>query len=96
MSTDFIIHRRGAQQVVIVERSSLFDLDLIDYDNEEPYDYSEGPQKMSARETLDMAAGIIYAVSCMYPEEAETLIAQMNIAGIPATWNRIQRSRGES
>jgi len=93
MSTDFIIHRRGAKQVVIVERSAKFDLDLVDYDGEEPYDYSEGPQQMSADEALNMAAGIIYAVWCQDPKKARTLVDQMTVAGIPDTWNRIQRTQ---
>ena len=94
MSTDFIVHRRGPKQVVIVERSSLFDLDLINYDNEEPYDYSEGPQQMDADEAIHMATGILYAVWCSNPEKIDAWIESMHNAGHPAMWNRIRKSQG--
>ncbi len=93
MSTDFIIHHRGAKQVVIVERSSLFDLDLLDYDNEDGD--IDGPQQMDANEALHMATGILYAVWCSNPEKAEAWAQSMHLAGLPAMWNRSQRSQGE-
>ena len=93
MSTDFIIHHRGLKQVVIVERSSLFDLGLIDYDHDDGY--FDGPQQMSADEALNMAAGIIYAVCCMHPEKAEALVKSL-VNQIPTTWNRICRERGNN
>lgn len=94
MSTQFVIHDEGDKEVVIDERSAKFCLDLYDY----PYDVecgcTEGPQRMTAKEALDMAAGIIYAVWCSYPDEANQLTSEIR-ASIPNYWNRVQWARSQ-
>jgi hypothetical protein len=86
MSTEFIINKRGEKEVSIVEMSSTFCLDLYGYpedglDREEPL--VEGPQRMTADEALNMAARIMYAVWCSYPNKAE-LMAQKLADDIPS------------
>jgi len=76
MSTDFTINQRGNQKVVITERSGRFDLDLCRY-------VSMGPQSMESDEALEMVAGLIYAIWCSHPEEAEALVDGLHNRGIP-------------
>ena len=71
MSTDFTINKRGDKEVVITERSARYDLDLYDYPGVE--DICQGPQQMGPNEALDMAALIIYAVWCSYPDKADAM-----------------------
>jgi hypothetical protein len=70
MSTQFIVHKEGISEVQIEERSSRFCLDLYDWSTEECF----GPQNMEADEALHMAAKIIYAVWCSYPDKADALV----------------------
>jgi len=80
MSTDFVVNKRGDKEVVITERSALYDLDLYGYTWT---DLVEGPQQMSADEALNMATGIIYAIWCSHPDKANA-IAQALAKDIPA------------
>lgn len=77
MSTEFIIHKEGLSEVAIDESSARFSLDLWGFDVEVPEScgpsHCEGPQNMEADETLRMAAKIIYAVWCNYPDKADKL-----------------------
>jgi hypothetical protein len=84
MSTDFTVFKKSGQEVSICERSARFDLDL--YDMSIDGDYIEGPQQMSAQEALDMSIGIIYAVWCSYPDEAEAVVQQL-CKDIPLAWS---------
>lgn len=90
MSTEFVLHKDGDKEVAIVERSARFDLDLTEYYGE---GFVEGPQKMSAQEAMEMAAGILYAVSCSYPEEAEQFIETIDNYGIDVIWTEIAKAR---
>ncbi|MHC4300920.1 MAG: hypothetical protein ACYS7Y_26905 [Planctomycetota bacterium] len=97
MSTSHRIHEAGPknygnpeQEVSICERSARFDLDLYGYP---PDGDTAGPQQMSAGEALDMAAGIIYAVWCSYPDRANEIVESMSFDHIPDVWNRIIRRR---
>ena len=40
-----------------------------------------------------MAAGIIYAVWCSYPDEADAIVQSMGFGHIPEVWNEIGRTR---
>ena len=78
MSTEFILYKDGDKEVTITESSAKFDLDLYGYfDDGDPVPLCEGPQHMSAEAALDMAAKIIYAVWCSYPDEADALAARL-------------------
>ena len=74
MSTQFIIHKEGQAEVQIEERGSRFCLDLYGFP---PGTDFMGPQHMEADETLRMAAKIIYAVWCSYPDKADALVAAL-------------------
>lgn len=92
MSTEHTVLKRGNRDVSIVEGSSKFDLDLWGY----PEDTDTlGPQSMTAEETLNMAAGIIYAVWCSYPDRADDLVDAMAGNRIPEVWNEIVRKQQE-
>jgi hypothetical protein len=73
MSTQFIVYKDGNREIEINESSSKFDLDLYGFSED---DFA-GPQKMEADEALLMAARIIYAVGCSYPDEADALVKDM-------------------
>lgn len=91
MSTDHIVHKAGGRrEVVITERSGRFDLDLYDYPQ---LGSTSGPQQMTASEALNMAVGVIYAVWCSDPDEANALVASMASDHIPDVWNKIVRNR---
>lgn len=78
MSTQFIVHIEGMSEVQIEERSSRFCLDLYDWSCANPVQGDfYGPQHMEADETLRMAAKIIYAVWCSYPDKADALVATL-------------------
>ena len=90
MSTEHIVLKRGDRDVSIVECSSKFDLNLYGYpENIE----ATGPQNMSAKEALNMAAGIIYAVWCSYPDQADALVDTLVDNDIPGAWNKIARKQ---
>ena len=90
MSTEHIILKRDDRDVSILEGSAKFDLDLYGY----PEDADTlGPQNMTAEEALNMAAGIIHAVWCSYPDQAEALVGAMVDNHIPNVWNEIVRKR---
>ena len=81
MSTEFILHKDGAKEVMLAESGAKFDLGLSGY-----HGYSggldflpecEGPQHMSAEDALNMAAKIMYAVWCSYPDEADAMAARL-------------------
>ena len=91
MSTHFTAYKEGHEEIVIVESSAKFDLDLYGYSSDE-HDDVYGGQNMSAKKALDLAAGIIHAVWCSYPDEAEMLIQGMN-EDIPSVWNQIVKER---
>jgi hypothetical protein len=83
MSTEFILHEDDKWTVTICEVSAAFCLDLDGYYEGPDYigavrPYVCGPQHMTAEEALKMAAIIIYAVWCSYPDEAEALAAALN------------------
>ena len=88
MSTEHIILKRGDRDVSILEGSAKFDLNLYGYPEGTP---RSGPQNMSAEEALNMAAGIIYAVWCSCPDQAEALVDVMANNNIPNVWNDIVR-----
>ena len=92
MSTEFTVLKRVNSEVVITESSSCFDLDL--YAVPEGMSAS-GPQSMTAEEALNMAAGIIYAVWCSYPDKADELVDAMANNHIPEEWNEIVRKQQE-
>ncbi|MHC4298021.1 MAG: hypothetical protein ACYS7Y_12020 [Planctomycetota bacterium] len=48
---------------------------------------------MSAREAMEIAAGILYAVSCSYPDEVEKFVEELDGWGLTDTWNAIARAR---
>jgi hypothetical protein len=84
MSTEFILHKDGDKEVTLIESSARFDLDLYGYfgDSEDTTlpDYLPvcgGPQHMPAEDALNMAAKIIYAVWCSYPDEADAIVARL-------------------
>ena len=81
MSTEFILHKDGDKEVTIVERSAKFDLDLYGYTSDNacdgPTPLCAGPRHLSAEDALNMAAKIIYAVWCSYPDEADALAARL-------------------
>lgn len=91
MSTDFILHKDGDKEVAIIERSARFDLDLSGYESIDHF--LDGPQHMSAKEAMEMAAGILYAVSCSYPNEVEAFVKGMDGYGLIETWSVITRAR---
>lgn len=99
MSTTYTIYADRRFDVDIVESSATYSLDIYDDGCEGPYKgfYGTvyGPQYMSAEQALDMAAGIIYAVWCMYQEKAEDLVRAL-AEDIPAEWNQITRKRNQS
>lgn len=81
MSTEFMLHKNGDKEVTIVESGAKFDLDLYGYredmalSDEIPACY--GPQHMSAEDALNMAAKIMYAVWCSYPDKADAMAARL-------------------
>ena len=77
MSTEFILHKDGAREVTIVESGAKFNLDLYSYFDDDTLSMYEGPQHMYVEDTLNMAAKIIYAVRCSYPDEADALAARL-------------------
>jgi hypothetical protein len=79
MSTEFILHKNGDKEVTIVESSAKFDLDLFGYFSvgDEILPMCEGPQHMPAEDALHMAAKIMYAVWCSYPDEADAMAARL-------------------
>jgi hypothetical protein len=77
MSTEFILHKNGDKEVTIVESSAKFDLDLYSYFDDGEMSMYEGPQHMSAEDALHMAAKIMYAVWCSYPDEADAMAARL-------------------
>jgi len=64
-------------------------MDLLGYPSDEDGDVL-GPQKMSDQAALKLAAGIIYAVWCSYPDEAEALVEDLSV-DIPTAWHYIKR-----
>ena len=74
MSTQFIVYKKDRSEIQIEERSSRFCLDLYDFPSRDEF---FGPQHMEADETLRMAAKIIYAVWCSYPDKADALVAAL-------------------
>lgn len=97
MSTSFKLHGAGhenhgnsEQEVSFCSKSGRFDLDLYGYSHGGE---TSGPQQMSAKEALDMAAGIIYAVWCSYPDEANEVVEAMANDHIASVWNRIVLAR---
>jgi hypothetical protein len=91
MSTCFTILKVPDGAVVITERSAKYDLDLYDAAVVcRGDDFVEGPQGMTAYEALKMAAGIIYAVWCSYPDMANHLVESMTGDCIPDHWNHLQ------
>lgn len=89
MSTEHIILKRGDRDVTLTEGSAKFDLNLYGYPEAMG---ASGPQNMSAEEALNMAAGIIHAVWCSYPDQAEALVGAMVDNHIPNVWNEISRN----
>ncbi len=89
MSTEFRVHGEDGKEVWITEQSARYDLDLSGYLSDAD-GYVAGPQQMSAQEALKLAAGIIYAVWCSSPDEADKLVGNLS-ADIPTEWNQIQR-----
>jgi hypothetical protein len=79
MSTEFILHKDGDKEVTLIESSARFDLDLYGYfDNDEALlPLCDGPQNMPTEDTLNMAAKIMYAVWCSYPDEADAMAARL-------------------
>jgi hypothetical protein len=82
MSTEFILHKDGDNEVTLVESSAKFNLDLYGYyddsgDRIHDIPACYGPQHMPAEDALNMAAKIMYAVWCSYPDEAEALAARL-------------------
>ncbi len=78
MSTEFILHTEGDKEVTITESSAKFNLDLYGYfDDGEPTPLCEGPQYIFAEDALNMAAKIMYAVWCSYPDEADAMAARL-------------------
>lgn len=82
MSTEFILHNDSDREVTIVESGAEFNLDLYGYYDDRggrgqdiPACY--GPQHMSAEDALNMAAKIMYAVWCSYPDEADAMAARL-------------------
>lgn len=74
-----MLYKKGDKEVEIDERSARFSLDLWGFyvdASEEPF-HAEGPQNMEADEALHMAAKIIYAVWCSYPDKADALVAAL-------------------
>jgi hypothetical protein len=90
MSTDHAIFRSGCEEVVIVERSAKFDLDLDTLDA-----YVEGPQRMDADTTIQMAIGILYAVWCSHPDKVNEAIRSISNDKVPNVWNQIVKARTE-
>jgi len=76
MSTQFIVYKKDRSEIQIEERSSRFCLDLYDFPSSCSAEFL-GPQHMEADETLRMAAKIIYAVWCSYPDKADALVAAL-------------------
>jgi hypothetical protein len=76
----------------MTERSAKFDLDLDGYQSDSECQVW-GPQQMSAREAMEIAAGILYAVSCSYPAEVEKFVEELDGWGLTDTWNAIARAR---
>lgn len=93
MSTEFIVLKRDNSEVVITESSSRFDLDLYTVPESTG---ALGPQNMTAEEALNMAAGIIYAVWCQYPDKAGDLVDAMAGNCIPEVWNEIVRKQSNT
>ena len=89
MSTEHIILKRGDREVSVTESSAKFDLNLYGYPEGTP---RSGPQNITAEEALNMAAGIIYAVWCSYPDRADALVDAMAGNNIPNVWNEIARN----
>lgn len=81
MSTEFILHKDGENEVTLVESSAKFNLDLYGYTSDNacdgPMPLCEGPQHVTAKEALNMAATIMYAVWCSYPDEADAMAARL-------------------
>jgi len=80
MSTSYILYRNGKREVEIVESSARYSLDLYGYKASDCGDGEHltfGPQSMSADETLCMAANIMYAVWCSYPDKANRMAAAL-------------------
>lgn len=88
MSSEFTLCVDENVEVVLTERSAKFDLDV--YECADDGKDMEGPQQMSPRETLTMAANIMYAVWCSYPDEVEAFIEKFQKAGICTVFNRLQ------
>ncbi|MHC4301384.1 MAG: hypothetical protein ACYS7Y_29300 [Planctomycetota bacterium] len=96
MSTEFILYSCGEKEVTVVESSAKFSMDLWGYfgdslDTTLPDDLPLvcGPQHMTHEEALDMAAKIMYAVWCSYPDEAEARareLAEDIVRGAKCTW----------
>jgi len=82
MSTQFTLHQDGDKLVEIDERSATYCLDLCGYPEDpkaigDDMTYVSGPQYMSAEETLQMAATIMYAVWCHHPDKANAMAAAL-------------------
>jgi hypothetical protein len=90
MSTEYIVLKRSDREVSIVEGTAKFDLNLYGYPEGMG---ASGPQNMTAEETLNMAAGIVYAVWCSYPGQADALVDAMADNDIPRVWDEIVRKR---
>jgi hypothetical protein len=93
MSTEHIVLKRGNREVSIIESSAKFDLNLYGYPEGMG---ASGPQNMTAEEALNMAAGIIYAVWCSYPDRADALVDAMAGDNIPGAWNKIVRKQSST
>jgi len=86
MSTTFNLYKCGKFEVELTESSAKFDLDLYGYLDDKGHDcwgqgsdipMVAGPQAMTAEETLKMAANIMYAVWCSYPDKADAMAARL-------------------
>ncbi len=77
MSTGYILHKDGDKEVEVVEGSARYSLDLYGYGDDGCYEDNLpcvfGPQLMDADTALQMAARIMYAVWCSYPDKADAM-----------------------